>query len=612
MSRVTFIAAGAIADDLTGAASFTPTPPPHIANDILIAAGWNTGGSKPTTATGGWTEIATIAGTEDATWWWARAAAAGTAGPTITAADTDCFGIVYVFRGCLTSDTPYEDATTSGDGTTTDTTPDSALITTVGPDRLAVCFLSHGDDIDFASGSPPSTWTLESNVMTGDGTDAGFNVISKYVAAAGNVASVVIGTWAAGEAYGALTLAFIPEITMDSWGELIERPTYRKKSFAIQQNPLFKEVLPPPVFEWVHRGIEQPYFGKMLISPMGSKNVAKFGIAAAENGFYRSITLDQPASDLTDFPVLFSGTYTYLKTIANGGKVNNANGYDITFYSDAALTTLLKFERVFWDATTGVVEFWVKVPTLASASATVIYLAYGNIAISTDQQDKLNTWNTNFKGVWHLQETSGNLLASAGVTNMVPNGSPTQGSTGQIKNAVAFASASSQYLTSTASGNFSAANFTISAWIKKASTGVAHSIFSKSGVTSDIRGYIFQVRSTNKLQLDFQDFGQATANTAISDTTTWHYVVVAYDGANANFYLDGAADGTPALSAFGTITQSQRIGVTNIFSLQDYFDGTIDEVRYSNSVRTTDWIAAEYSNQNDPANFYIIGSETPV
>ena len=66
---------------------------------------------------------------------------------------------------------------------------------------------------------------------------------------------------------------------------------------------------------------------------------------AGPNGYYRTLTLDQPASDLTDFPVLFSGTYTYLKTIANGGKVNNANGYDIIFYSDISLTTKLKFQR---------------------------------------------------------------------------------------------------------------------------------------------------------------------------------------------------------------------------------------------------------------------------
>ena len=210
---VSFVAAGAIDADTVGGASFTPTPPTHTTDDILIAASWNEGGSKPTTATEGWAEIATGAGTADATWWWKRAAAAGTAGPTITAADTDCFGIVAVYRGCVKTGTPYVDATTSGDGGTTDTTPNTALITTTNVNQFAVAILGHGDDIAFASDNPPATWTNDATVLVGTGTDAGFTFMSKTVAAAGNVDAVSFGTWAAGEAYWALTLALIPQPT---------------------------------------------------------------------------------------------------------------------------------------------------------------------------------------------------------------------------------------------------------------------------------------------------------------------------------------------------------------------------------------------------------------
>jgi hypothetical protein len=40
------------------------------------------------------------------------------------------------------------------------------------------------------------------------------------------------------------------------------------------------------------------------------------------------------------------------------------------------------------------------------------------------------------------------------------------------------------------------------------------------------------------------------------------------------------------------------------------FNGAIDELRVANDGRSADWVAAEYSNQNDPANFYAIGTET--
>ena len=35
-------------------------------------------------------------------------------------------------------------------------------------------------------------------------------------------------------------------------------------------------------------------------------------------------------------------------------------------------------------------------------------------------------------------------------------------------------------------------------------------------------------------------------------------------------------------------------------------DGIIDEVRISNVVRSADWIATEYNNQSDPANFHSV------
>ena len=222
---VSFVAAGASAADTTGAASLTPTPPTHTTDDILLAAMWNEGGSKPSTATAGWNEIATVSGTNDATWAWKRATAAGTAGPTITAADTDCFGIVFAIRGCVTSITPFVDATTSGDGGTTDTTPDTALITTTNVNQMAMAFLCQADDVGFASGNPPSTWTSDANVLDNSGTDAGFHVISKTIAAPGDVASVVIGTFTAGVAYACLTLAWIPNPTAAITGTITSGTT---------------------------------------------------------------------------------------------------------------------------------------------------------------------------------------------------------------------------------------------------------------------------------------------------------------------------------------------------------------------------------------------------
>jgi len=58
--------------------------------------------------------------------------------------------------------------------------------------------------------------------------------------------------------------------------------------------------------------------------------------------YSRSITIDHtkvPNTDQSNFPVLISGTYSYLKTLANGGNVQNANGYDIIFAFDSICST---------------------------------------------------------------------------------------------------------------------------------------------------------------------------------------------------------------------------------------------------------------------------------
>jgi hypothetical protein len=232
MSRPTFIAAGAIATDTGGPASTTPTPPTHVAQDILIAAAYNANGDAMSTATGGWAEIAAIAGTDDLVWFWKRATAAGTAGPTITAAGTDQFAICYVIRGCVESGTPYEDATTNNDATTAATTPDTALITTVGTDRLVMCFAGWDTNIGFSSGNPPANWTSNNNTQSAAGTGIGFGVISIFKLAADDQASVVVGTLSASVLHGTLTVAFIPGITIDSWVENTEQPYFQKRTIS--------------------------------------------------------------------------------------------------------------------------------------------------------------------------------------------------------------------------------------------------------------------------------------------------------------------------------------------------------------------------------------------
>src|SRR5262249_31100969 len=103
--------------------------------------------------------------------------------------------------------------------------------------------------------------------------------------------------------------------------------------------------------------------------------------------YRRAITIhhSQVQGTPTDFPVLISDTYPFLRTTTNGGSVISSSGYDIIFTSDAEGTTPLYFERESYNASTGAATFWVKVPSLSSTTDTIVYMFYGNSAISADQ-----------------------------------------------------------------------------------------------------------------------------------------------------------------------------------------------------------------------------------
>src|SRR5579863_5480680 len=109
-------------------------------------------------------------------------------------------------------------------------------------------------------------------------------------------------------------------------------------------------------------------------------------IKACPNGFSacETITFDHTKvgtvnnTDQTNFPSLINGTYSFLKTVANGGSVTNASGFDVEFTSDAGCTTKLNWEvEQAPGASTGTATYWVNIPLLSHITNTVIYWCIG-------------------------------------------------------------------------------------------------------------------------------------------------------------------------------------------------------------------------------------------
>lgn len=142
--------------------------------------------------------------------WWLRV---GAEVPTGWAVDRGGGGgqmlcRLFGFRGCITTGTPFEDATLSAQVDTT--TPATSEIDTTGANRWAVCVVGRDDDPAPSSGYPPDTWSDEGAASDTAGSDARVFGISLPVASASTVSSVTIGTWALSRFAQSLTLALIP------------------------------------------------------------------------------------------------------------------------------------------------------------------------------------------------------------------------------------------------------------------------------------------------------------------------------------------------------------------------------------------------------------------
>ncbi len=101
----------------------------------------------------------------------------------------------------------------------------------------------------------------------------------------------------------------------------------------------------------------------------------------------RTITIDDNqvsgAIDFVDFPVFLSLTNSNFKTTANGGLIQNANGYDVKLMLKDC-SCWLDFIIHSYDGNTGTFEIYVNVPNLKASEPTILEFFYGNASVSVD------------------------------------------------------------------------------------------------------------------------------------------------------------------------------------------------------------------------------------
>ncbi|HMA06033.1 MAG TPA: DUF2341 domain-containing protein [Methanomicrobiales archaeon] len=308
---------------------------------------------------------------------------------------------------------------------------------------------------------------------------------------------------------------------------------------------------------------------------------------------------------LTNFTVLISLTDNDLKN-------RQPDGNDIVFTSSDG-TTKLFHEVEAYTSSTGTLVAWVKIPTLSSATDTILYMYYNNAGLST-QQDPPNAWDPNYMTVWHLNagtSGSGAVKDSTGYLSGTGNGGLTLVN-GMIDKGFQFDGTSGYVrIDNSATGSrldFTGGPFTISTWFKMVDVATSRHIFGKRD--NNMKQYQMGVGTLPDVFIS-NNTNQSWGST-LSTSYPWYYYAWTVDSAGwPSLYLNGSLDPTWG----GDVRQPWKftheacdatIGArwTTVPTTAAWYKGILDEIRVSNVSRTENWLTTEYNTENSPSTFF--------
>ncbi len=266
-----------------------------------------------------------------------------------------------------------------------------------------------------------------------------------------------------------------------------------------------------------------------------------------------------------------------------------SNGDDLRFSSSTGEPLAFQIEE--WDAAKGVASIWVRVPQITGNSRQEIKLHWGNAnAASESNGQAVFNESNGYLSVWHMNDpvrddvgtltsTDTGTAAIAGMIGMarhLPGGKGVFGGD-KISNYPTGASPHSTEVWFRPERP----NTTLIAWGNEQAQGKV----------------VMQFRSPPHIQMDCYFSGGNVESGSHVPLGEWTHVVHTYREGESSIYVNGVLDGTnlkqgPPLN----IMTPSRLWIGGWYDNFD-FVGDLDEVRFSQVVRTADWIKLQYENQ---------------
>jgi len=338
-------------------------------------------------------------------------------------------------------------------------------------------------------------------------------------------------------------------------------------------------------------------------------------------GHRKAITIDHTYadSDLTGFPL-------YVKIAADANMTEAlATGYDIRFTTSDGATTM-PYERMSWSGGNGsavTADFWVKVPTIAGASNTTIYIVWG-LAGAPDGNDPTNVWDSNYVGVRHMQEsgdgTADEFKDSTANANHGTGGDGASGDTpdrvaGKIGYAQDFVKANTDFIRTTDSvtHNIGTGDFTMEAWAKPDEVNAAWYTLTSSG--NYLPALYLTYDSANHRIGEYWESGGGQETADLTPDTNWQFVAMKRTSGTETFFRNTTKSATTKDRSTSSMANADfMIGYDGLTS--ECMNGLIQEVRFSKNARSDAWLKFEAANMDSTgeADYEIsfASEETPV
>ena len=320
----------------------------------------------------------------------------------------------------------------------------------------------------------------------------------------------------------------------------------------------------------------------------------------------KTVTIHESDVDanLTNFPVWVAFDADVTSTLQTDG-----DDFFFTDENECASddpTSFTRLDHDFVDAdsdvTTGFPGAFVEVGTVSSTASTVLYMYYGN-STATSSERANDTWNSNFKAVYHLEESSGTRNdATSNAVNLTDNNTVTSG-TGQLGTAANFVASNSKFLeTNTAA--VTAIPFSILAWFNPDANNQYNTISMLAD--KDVTNQYFRLSlrggdgPPGPVTATIRQSGASWASSAADySASTWQHGAAVFNSSTVRAaYLDGENKGTNTTNSSPTGMDRTSVGRSGDASPGDYMDGLIDEVWILDIAVSDAFVKFAYRNQS--------------